>query len=81
MGNCGCEQQDAEWAIETGDADLVAFGRSFISNPDLVERFRHGWPLAEQPGPSVWYSQGPEGYTDFPTYQEQLSDSLESAHA
>jgi N-ethylmaleimide reductase len=51
--------------LASGLADAISFGRPFISNPDLVERLRIGAPLA----PDVmanWYSQGPEGYTDYP---------------
>jgi N-ethylmaleimide reductase len=56
--------------IAMGDADLVAFGRPFISNPDLVDRFRNNWPLAPIAEMSDWYSPtGEKGYTDFPTYQ------------
>lgn len=70
IGNCGYEQDAAEAAIASGDADLIAFGRPFISNPDLVARFQHGWPLAEPAEMSVWYSPtGAAGYTDFPAYQ------------
>jgi 2,4-dienoyl-CoA reductase-like NADH-dependent reductase (Old Yellow Enzyme family) len=69
MGNCGYDVETAERAVAAGDADLIAFGRPFISNPDLVERFRHGWPLAEQAEMSSWYSPtGLRGYTDFPCY-------------
>ncbi len=69
MGNCGYDAETAERAVAAGDADLIAFGRPFISNPDLVERFRHGWPLTEQAEMSSWYSPtGPRGYTDFPCY-------------
>ena len=69
MGNCGYTQETAENAIAAGDADLIAFGRPFISNPDLVQRFRNGWPLAEPAEVSDWYSPiGAKGYTDFPTY-------------
>jgi N-ethylmaleimide reductase len=69
MGNCGYTQETAEKAIAAGDADLIAFGRLFISNPDLVERFRNGWPLAETAPMADWYSPtGAKGYTDFPTY-------------
>ncbi|MEO0407963.1 MAG: alkene reductase, partial [Cyanobacteria bacterium P01_A01_bin.135] len=46
------------------------FGRPYISNPDLVERFANDWPLAETADQSVWYSFDAEGYTDFPTYPE-----------
>ena len=48
MGNCGYTQETAEKAIEEGHADLISFGRPFISNPDLVQRFGNGWPLAEE---------------------------------
>ncbi|MDJ0568538.1 MAG: alkene reductase [Pleurocapsa sp. MO_192.B19] len=68
MGNCGYDRADAEKAIAAGDADLIAFGRSFISNPDLVARFAHNWELNPDPDQSIWYSFEAEGYTDFPTY-------------
>jgi 2,4-dienoyl-CoA reductase-like NADH-dependent reductase (Old Yellow Enzyme family) len=70
MGNCGYTQETAETAIAQGHADLIAFGRPFISNPDLVERFRNRWPLAEPAPMSDWYSAtAGKGYTDFPRYQ------------
>ena len=69
MGNCGYTQETAEKAIAEGHADLISFGRPFISNPDLVERFRNGWPLAEPAPMSDWSSPtGAKGYTDFPPY-------------
>jgi N-ethylmaleimide reductase len=70
IGNCGYTQASAEAVIESGQADLIAFGRPFISNPDLVERFRNGWPLAEASDMAAWYSPtGAKGYSDFPPYQ------------
>lgn len=69
IGNCGYTQETAEAAIKDGNADLIAFGRPLISNPDLVERFANGWSLNSAPDPGIWYSFGKEGYTDFPTYQ------------
>ena len=69
IANCGYTQETAEAAIASGNADLVAFGRPVISNPDLVERFAHGWPLNPVSDPSTWYSFDREGYTDFPNYQ------------
>ncbi|HBP18633.1 MAG TPA: alkene reductase [Planctomycetes bacterium] len=77
MGNCGYDQESAEAAIARGAADLIAFGRPFISNPDLVARFRNGWPLAEASDPSTWYSgqHTSEGYTDYPTYEQSLQGS------
>ena len=70
MGNCGYDRADAEKAIAAGDADLIAFGRPYISNPDLVARFANNWKLNPDADMSVWYSFDAEGYTDFPTYQE-----------
>lgn len=76
MGNCGYDRESAEQAIASGDADLIAFGRPYISNPDLVARFANNWELNPDPDMSIWYSSGAEGYTDFPTYQEsQISMS------
>ncbi|GGJ97511.1 alkene reductase [Luteimonas terricola] len=54
--------------LAAGLADLVAFGRPFISNPDLVERLRNGWPLAEADNAS-FYGGSAEGYTDYPAYR------------
>lgn len=69
IGNCGYTQETANAAIVNGDADMVAFGRPFISNPDLVDRFRNNWPLAADADMSVWYSPiGAKGYTDFAPY-------------
>lgn len=66
IGNCGYTRETAEKAVADGSADLIAFGRPFISNPDLVERFRHGWPLAPLAPMTDWYSPtGEKGYTDF----------------
>ncbi|MDJ0706879.1 MAG: alkene reductase [Leptolyngbyaceae cyanobacterium MO_188.B28] len=70
IGNCGYTQEMAETAIAEGHADMISFGRPFISNPDLVERFTQGWPLAPMSDMNVWYSPtGVKGYTDFSTYK------------
>jgi 2,4-dienoyl-CoA reductase-like NADH-dependent reductase (Old Yellow Enzyme family) len=72
IGNCGYTLEAAEKAIAAGHADLIAFGRPFISNPDLVERLKHGWPLAPLAPMSEWYSPiGAKGYTDFAAYSPQ----------
>ena len=68
MANCGYTQKTAETSIQRGHADLISFGRPFISNPDLVERFTHGWPLNPLADMQVWYSFDEAGYTDFPRY-------------
>ena len=70
MGNCGYNQNTAEQAIANGDADLIAIGRPYITNPDLVERYQKGLPLAEDADVSVWSAPTAEGYTDFPHHPE-----------
>ncbi|MGC1307232.1 MAG: alkene reductase [Phormidesmis sp.] len=69
MANCGYDREQAEAAIASGNADLIAFGRPFIGTPDLVDRFKNGWPLGDD-DQSTWYTHGAEGYTDYPIYQK-----------
>ena len=62
----------AEGLIRSGAADLACFGRLYISNPDLPERFANNWPVtAEAEYPTWWNYTGAAGYTDFPTYEEE----------
>lgn len=56
-----------------GLADLVAFGRNFLANPDLVKRIELEAELNE-PDPDTFYTPGPEGYTDYPALAEALSE-------
>ena len=64
----GFDRAGAEAILERGDADLVAFGRFFTSNPDLPERLRRNLPLTPYHREAFW--GGTErGYSDFPTYQ------------
>ena len=53
-------------ALDEGRADAIAFGRTFIANPDLPERIAKGAPLNKD-NYKTWYSQGPEGYIDYPS--------------
>jgi len=62
----GFDQASADQALTDGQADLVAFGRPFIANPDLVERLRRNAPL-NAPDPATFYTPGAHGYTDYPT--------------
>ncbi len=62
----GFDRERAEEALAAGDADLVAFGRPFIANPDLVSRLRDNVALAA-PDASTFYTPGPKGYTDYAT--------------
>jgi 2,4-dienoyl-CoA reductase-like NADH-dependent reductase (Old Yellow Enzyme family) len=68
--------ESAERAVESGEADAVAFGKLFIANPDLPRRFALGEPLNE-PRPAEFYSGGANGYTDYPA----LPPDLNSSHA
>jgi N-ethylmaleimide reductase len=61
----GFDHERAERVLAEGRADLVAFGRPWIANPDLVERMRDGIALAT-PDPATFYSPGTAGYTDYP---------------
>jgi 2,4-dienoyl-CoA reductase-like NADH-dependent reductase (Old Yellow Enzyme family) len=61
-------RESGNTVLAAGEADAVAFGVPYIANPDLIERFRLGAPL-NPPIPEKFYSSGPEGYTDYPTYQ------------
>jgi len=71
IGNVGLTKDIAEGMLRSGSMDLAAFGRPYISNPDLAERFQNNWPLAPDPEYAVWYSPGAEGYTDFPFYEPE----------
>ncbi len=68
IANNGYDGELAKKAVESGAADMVAFGRWFISNPDLVERIRLGAPLNE-PHRDTFYGGGAEGYTDYPVLE------------
>jgi N-ethylmaleimide reductase len=68
----GFAADSAEAIIAAGDADLVAFGRHFIANPDLPERFRNNWPLNAYDRPS-FFGGNEVGYTDYPVYDAELA--------
>ncbi len=53
-------------------ADAIAFGRPFLANPDLPRRLQEGLPLNPDVA-ATWYSQGPEGYTDYPFAEETVA--------
>ncbi len=64
----GYDEEKAEAAIAEGLADLVAFGRPWLNNPDLVARFEHHWPLSQELDSTLLYSADEKGYTDYPVY-------------
>jgi N-ethylmaleimide reductase len=63
----GFDRDDAGSIIERGDADAVAFGRFFTSNPDLPERFRRNLPLTPYVREAFWGGDE-RNYTDFSAY-------------
>ena len=71
--NNGYDRRMALAAVASGAADLVAFGRPFISNPDLVRRLREDLPLAPLNRETL-YGGGAAGYTDYPALDEAVVD-------
>ena len=64
----------AQADLDSGLADAISFGRPFLANPDLIDRLKTGAPV-NQPEMAVFYSQGAEGYTDFPTLEEEAAQA------
>jgi len=61
----GHSRESGERMLQNGEADLIVYGKPFISNPDLVERMKVDAPLAE-PDKETFYHGGAKGYTDYP---------------
>ena len=70
--NSDFDAEKAQTALDSGVADAIAFGRPFLANPDLPRRLREGPPLNPDV-PATWYSQGAEGYTDYPFAAETVA--------
>jgi len=66
----GYDRDRAESDIENGQADLIAFGKPFINNPDLVKRMQHHYPLSSELKTDLFYSADEKGYTDYSVYSE-----------
>ena len=67
--NSDYDAASGQAALDAGEADAIAYGRPFIANPDLPVRYARGLPIAPDTM-ATWYSQGPEGYIDYPAYDE-----------
>jgi len=67
----GYDLERAEADIQSGLGDLVAFGRPFINNPDLVERLKNNWPLSQDLKMDLFYSADENGYTNYPLHKKQ----------
>jgi N-ethylmaleimide reductase len=68
--NGGVEGEEASALLRSGAADVVSFGRPFISNPDLPQRLLNNWPLTE-PDSATFYTAGSQGYTDYLAYDAE----------
>jgi len=67
----GYDRSRADTALKEGRADLIGFGRPFISNPDLPMRLETGAPLTA-PDPTLFYGGGIQGYVDYPTREQEI---------
>jgi N-ethylmaleimide reductase len=66
-GDHRADRSDGERGLTQG-ADLISYGRAYLANPDLVERFRTGLPLSTEDH-ATWYTGGDSGYLNYPSYQ------------
>jgi N-ethylmaleimide reductase len=66
----GYDLARAERDLEAGKADLIAFGKPFLANPDLIERWKVGAAL-NAPDFNTFYTPGAKGYTDYPVLSKQ----------
>lgn len=73
LRNGGFDRDSGEAAVADGSADAIVYGKSYLANPDLVERFRKRATLAE-PDFSLLYAGGPRGYIDYPALEPDLVD-------
>src|ERR1700716_2683166 len=71
VANNGYDFELANQVLAANAADLIAFGKPFIANPDLVERLKRGAPL-NAPDKATFYGGGAKGYTDYPALGEAL---------
>ena len=71
MANNGYDFELANKVLAANAADLIAFGKPFLANPDLVERLKRGAPL-NVPDKATFYGGGAKGYTDYPALGEAL---------
>lgn len=68
----GYDKIKAEADLISGLGNLIAFGRPFINNPDLVERLANNWALSDDLAVDLFYSADAEGYIDYPFYHEKV---------
>jgi N-ethylmaleimide reductase len=79
MANVGMTRHRGNHLLGDGLADLIAYGRPFIANPDLPARFAADAPLADS-DPATHYTPGPHGYTDYPSLDGVIEHAQTPAH-
>lgn len=75
IANGGYEKVSAEAELEKGIAKLISFGRLYIANPDLAERFEKSAQLSE-PDRATMYGGGKQGYIDYPCCEEEIATQI-----
>ncbi len=70
--NSDYDGRSGQATLDSGVCDAIAFGRTFIANPDLPARIAADAPLQKDDA-KTWYSQGPEGYVDYPTLAQKAA--------
>jgi len=70
----GLDRDSAEGWLRKGRADIIAFGRKFLANPDLPRRLRERAPLNAD-DPTTYYGGGAKGYTDYPTLEQERGEA------
>lgn len=73
LANGGFTKESGEKLLSENKADAIVYGKAFLANPDLPERFKLNAPLNEPDG-STFYSPGAKGYTDYPTLEHKVAD-------
>jgi N-ethylmaleimide reductase len=63
--------------LKSGLCDLIAFGRPFINNPDLVERLEHNKELSQSLNADLFYSAEAHGYTDYINFKPQVVHQIQ----
>ena len=66
----GYLRENGQAAINANETDLIAIGKPFVANPDLVERLRNRLPLNKWDS-TTFYTRGPKGYSDYPVYENE----------
>lgn len=72
----GYTRDKAEEHVQSKLGDVVAIGRPFINNPDLVERFKNNWPLSQDLKTDMFYTADEKGYTDYATHKSLFNTAV-----